>query len=144
MDDINDRTNALKKMPLLMDLPHGELEAIAKRLKIESYERGVDIIRQGTSGSSAYFVLSGKCDVRRGASKGGRRITFLEPGDFFGELSILQPAPRSATVVAYEPTVVLVLTAHEFKTALNTNRAMAMQLVKILAKRLQGKEEEFA
>ena len=143
MDDINERTNALKKMPLLSDLPHGELEAIAKRLKIESYAQGVDIIRQGTSGSSAYFVLSGKCDVRRGASKGGRRVGFLDPGDFFGELSILCPAPRSATVVAYEPTVVLVLTAHEFKSALTSNRAMAMHLVKILAKRLQSKEEDF-
>ncbi len=142
MDDIDERTNALKKMPLLSSLPHGELEALAKRLKIESYEQGVDIIRQGTSGSSAYFVLSGKCDVRRGASKGGRRISFLEPGDFFGELSIIHPAPRSATVVAYEPTVVLVLTAHEFKSALTTNKSMAMHLVKVLAKRLQGKEEE--
>jgi CRP-like cAMP-binding protein len=144
MDDLNERTNALKKMPLLSDLPHGELESIAKRLKIESYEQGVDIIRQGTSGSSAYFVLSGRCDVRRGASKGGRRLSFLEPGDFFGELSILLPAPRSATVIAYEPTVVLVLTAHEFKSALTSNKSMAMHLVKILAKRLQGKEEEFS
>ena len=100
MDDISERTNALKKMPLLSDLPHGELEAIAKRLKIESYEQGVEIIRQGTSGSSAYFVLSGKCDVRRGQSKGGKRINFLEPGDFFGELSIIHPAPRSATIPA--------------------------------------------
>jgi protein phosphatase len=143
MDDIDERTKALKKMPLLSDLPHGELESLAKRLKIESYEQGVEIIRQGTSGSSAYFVLSGKCDVRRGASKGGKRINFLDPGDFFGELSIIHPAPRSATVVAYEPTVVLVLTAHEFKTALTSNRSMAMHLVKVLAKRLQGKEEEF-
>ena len=143
MDDIRDRTNALKKMPLLADLPHGELESIAKRLKIESYEQGVDIIRQGTSGSSAYFVLSGRCDVRRGASKGGRRLGFLDPGDFFGELSIIHPAPRSASVIAYEPTVVLVLTAHEFRSALTSNKAMAMHLVKILAKRLQGKEEEF-
>jgi CRP-like cAMP-binding protein len=71
-------------------------------------------------------------------------MCFLEPGDFFGELSILHPAPRSATVVAYEPTVVLVLTAHEFKSALTSNKAMAMQLVKALARRLQGKEEEFS
>lgn len=142
MDSIPERTNALKTMPLLSDLPHGELEAIARRLKIESYEQGVDIIRQGTSGSSAYFVLSGKCDVRRGTSKGGRRMGFLEKGDFFGELSILHPAPRSATVVAYEPTVVLVLTAHEFKSALTSNKAMALHLVKILARRLQGKEED--
>ena len=142
MDSETERTNALKKMPLLANLPHGELETIARRLKIESYEQGTEIIRQGSSGSSAYFIVSGKCDVRRGQSRGGRRINFLEAGDFFGELSILAPAPRSATVIAFEPTVLLVLTAHEFKQALDTNRSMAMHLVKVLAKRLQSKEDD--
>ena len=69
MDSLDARIDALKKMPLMVSLPHGELEAVAKRMTIESYEEGVEIIKQGSSGSSAYFVVSGKCDVRRGQSK---------------------------------------------------------------------------
>ena len=143
MDSLDARIDALKKMPLMVSLPHGELEAVAKRMAIESYEEGTEIIKQGSSGSSAYFVVSGKCDVRRGPKKSTRRIAFLEAGDFFGELSIISPAPRSATVVAHEATVVLVLTGYEFRSALSSNRSMALHLVKILAQRLQREIDEF-
>ena len=143
MDSIEARIEALKKMPLMVGLPHGELDAVAKRLKIESYEQGVEIIKQGASGSSAYFVVSGRCDVRRGPKNRQRRVAFLGPGDFFGELSVIAPAPRSASVVAHETTVVLVLTGYEFKAALSTNRSMALHLVKILAQRLQREIDEF-
>lgn len=144
MDSIEARTEALKRMPLLADLPHGELEAVAKRLKIESYETGMEIITQGASGSSAYFLVSGRCEVRRGTKKIKKRLAFLTPGDFFGELSVIAPAPRSASVVAQEPTVVLVLTGYEFRAALSTNRSMSLHLVKILAQRLQREIDEFS
>ncbi len=143
MDSIEARIDALKAMPLMVGLPHSELEAVAKRLKIESYEAGMEIIKQGSSGSSAYFVVSGKCDVRRGPKKSQRRLAFLGPGDFFGELSIIAPAPRSASVIANEATVVLVLTGYEFRSALSTNRSMALHLVKVLAQRLQREIDEF-
>ena len=140
MDSIEARIEALKKMPLLVGLPHSELEAVGKRLKIESYQQGVEIIKQGSSGSSAYFVVSGRCDVRRGPKNRQRRVAFLEAGDFFGELSVIAPAPRSASVIAHEPTVVLVLTGYEFRAALSSNRSMAQHLVKILAQRLQPEQ----
>ncbi len=68
----------------------------------------------------------------------------FESGDFFGELSILVPAPRSATVIAAEDTTVFVLTENEFRAALRTNKSMAMHLVTALAARLQRQEDEFA
>ncbi len=144
MDSVTERSKALKKMPLLASLTPAELDAMATRLQVESYERGVEIIRQGSKGSSAYFVLSGKCEVRRGPLKGARRLCFLEPGDFFGELAVIHPAPRTATVLAHEQTIVMVLTPNEFNTALANNPSMALHLVKVLAKRLQLKEDEFA
>ncbi|MFZ5469520.1 MAG: cyclic nucleotide-binding domain-containing protein [Myxococcota bacterium] len=143
MDSLTAGVKALQQMPLLANLPHGELETLAERLKLERYDSGAEIIRQGTSGSSAYFVVSGKCEVRRKTPRGKRRLAFLEPGDFFGELSIVAPAPRSATVTTCEPTVVLVLTEYQFRAALRSNRAMALHLVKVLAERLQRAVDEF-
>lgn len=136
-----DRTNALKKMPLLADLPHSELENLARRLEVETFEAGATIIRQGTSSNSAYFIVEGRCEVRRGAAK--KRIARLDAGDFFGELAIISPAPRAATVITEEPTTVLVLTGAEFRAALLASKSMAMRLVTALARRLQTREDEF-
>lgn len=143
MDSHTERTNALKRMPLLAVLPHSDLEAIAQRMEVKGYEPGDEIIKQGASGASAFFVLSGQCEVRRKVGKGSKRIAFIEAGDFFGELSIVAPAPRSASVVATEPAVLLVLTSTEFNNALRTNRSMALHLVKVLAQRLQKAVDEF-
>ncbi len=140
MDSLDDRTNALKAMPLLADLPHGELAALAKRLKVEEHRSGSEIIKQGAAGSSTYFVVSGRCEVRRKGTT--KRVRYLEAGDFFGELSALSPAPRSASVIAAEATTVLVLTEQEFKAALKAHKSMAMRLAVALAKRLQRDAED--
>ncbi len=144
MDELTGRTNALKTMPLLADLPHSELEKLARRLTVEGHRPGSEVIKQGSSGAAAYFVIDGTCEVRRETRRGSRRVAILKRGDFFGELSIINPAPRSATVVAMEETDLLVLTENDFRDALRTNRSMAMQLVRALAKRLQVREDEFA
>ena len=144
MDSIEERVKALQQMPLLENLPHGDLARLASKLRIESYEAGTEIIKQGASSSSAYLIVSGSCDVRRKTPKGSRRLSFLRKHDFFGELSILVPAPRSASVIAHEPVVVLVLTAWEFNLALRSNKAMALHLVKVLAERLQRADDDFS
>lgn len=143
MDSKDERLNALKTMPLLNALPHGELEAIAGRLKVEHRVAGDEIIKQGATGSAAYLIVSGRCDVRRKSPRGSRRLNVLGPGDFFGELAIVVPGPRSASVVAQEPVTVFVLTAYEFQSALRASKAMAMHLVKVLAERLQQATDEF-
>lgn len=144
MDSIEERVKALQQMPLLENLPNGDLERLAAKLRIESYEAGTEIIKQGASSSSAYLIVSGSCDVRRKTPRGSRRLSFLRKHDFFGELSILVPAPRSASVIAHEPVVVLVLTAWEFNLALRSNKAMALHLVKVLAERLQRADDDFS
>ena len=142
-DSQQDRLTALKTMPLLNGLPHGELEAIAGKLKVETHKAGAEIIKQGATGSSAYLIVSGKCDVRRKSPRGSRRLNVLTAGDFFGELAIVVPGPRSASVVAQEDVTVFVLTAYEFQSALRASKAMAMHLVKVLAERLQQATDEF-
>lgn len=144
MDELTQRTNALKAMPLLADVPHGELEKLAARLTVEQHRTGSVIIKEGSSGAAAYFIVSGSCEVRREGRRGSKRIGVLKRGDCFGELSIINPAPRSATIVALENMDLLVLSEQDFRDALRSNRSMSLQLVRALAKRLQAKEDEFA
>lgn len=138
-----DAVSALKAMPLLADLPHSEVERLASRAKVEHYVIGEELIKEGTSGSMAYFVVSGTCDVRRKRGSQQRRVATMGPGDFFGELSIIDPAPRTATVTAAEDVTVLVLSGYDFNAALKSNKSMALHLVKTLAKRLRVQEDEF-
>lgn len=134
---------ALKAMPLLAGLPHAEVERLASRAKVEHYVIGEELIKEGTSGSSAYFLISGSCDVRRKRGSQQRRVATLGPGEFFGELSIIDPSPRTATVTAVEDVSVFVLSGYDFNTALKGNKSMALYLVKTLAKRLRVQEDEF-
>lgn len=138
-----DAIAALKAMPLLADLPHSEVERLASRAKIEHYAIGEELIKEGTSGSMAYFLVSGTCDVRRKRGSQQRRVATMGPGDFFGELSIIDPAPRTATVTAADDVTVLVLSGYDFNAALKGNKSMALHLVKTLAKRLRVQEDEF-
>lgn len=144
MDELTQRTNALKAMPLLADVPHGELEKLASRLTVEQHRTGSVIIKEGSSGAAAYFLVAGSCEVRREGKRGPKRVSVMKRGDCFGELSIINPAPRSASVIALENCDVLVLTEQDFRDALRSNRSMALQLVRALAKRLQVKEDEFS
>jgi serine/threonine-protein kinase len=138
-----DPVAALKAMPLLSGLPHAEVERLAHRAKVEHYAIGEELIKEGTSGSMAYFIVAGTCDVRRRRGNQQRRVATLGPGEFFGELSIVDPAPRTATVTAADDVTVFVLSGYDFAAALKANKSMALYLVKSLARRLRVQEDEF-
>jgi CRP-like cAMP-binding protein len=140
MSDPLDRVNALKTIPLLAGLPHSDLERLAKKVREETHAPGVELIKEGTSGSSVYLIVSGACEVRRGAN----RITVLERGEFFGELSILDPAPRTASVSVYEAAHLIILEGYDFRTALSSNMDMSQRLIRALAERLRQFTDEFA
>jgi CRP-like cAMP-binding protein len=140
MDPLSDPVTALKSIPLLAGLPHGDLERLAKKVREERPGRGTELIKEGTSGSSVYLIVEGQCEVRRA----GGRIALLGPGEFFGELSIIQPAPRTATVSVYEDARVLVLEGYDFRAALTSNTAMAHQLIRVLAERLRQLTDDFS
>lgn len=135
-----DRVNALKTIPLLAGLPHSDLEALAKKVNEVRHLPGVEIIKEGTSGSSVFLIVEGQCEVRRG----GTRIRELKAGDFFGEISILDPAPRTATVRATEACLLLVLEGYDFRTALKSSMQMSQKLIATLAERLRKMTDEFA
>lgn len=97
------------------------------------FPAGGYIVRQGEIGTGFYLVASGKVRVERA----GRLLAAMGPGEFFGELSVLDQAPRMAHVIAVDPTTCLALPSWEFTKILEKNPKIALGVLKVLARRLR-------
>jgi CRP-like cAMP-binding protein len=117
--------------------PEG-LAAVAERAIEVDFPDGRQIVRQGEVGTGFFLIASGGADVVRD----GRTIARLGPGDFFGELSLLDGEPRIATVVARTPTTCLAIASWEFETVLETQPGLAIAILRGVARRLRAVSEE--
>jgi CRP/FNR family cyclic AMP-dependent transcriptional regulator len=88
---------------------------------------------EGSMGREFYLILEGNAAVR----KGGRKVATLGPGQYFGELALLDKGPRSATVVAETPMTLLVIGQREFAAVLDEVPTMAHKLLSAMAARLR-------
>ncbi len=100
-----------------------------------TYAPGATLVKEGEASSFLYFISNGHAVVTTAAE--GQR-TVLGPGDFFGELGLIEHHPRSATVVAQDEVTVVVVGAWEFRTFLEQNPEMAVPMVYALVARLHG------
>jgi len=127
----------LQRTSLFSRCSRRDLAGIAKLTEIVRYEPGANIVTQGAPGNEFYVVLEGHALVRRN----GRRIGELGPGDYFGELALLDPAPRNADVVASEPTSVARLGVGPFCTMLRSAPAVNERLLAGLARRVRDADQ---
>ena len=95
----------LKQHPLLARLTLEQVLRFASSGELESFAAGENIVEEGTMGDALYLILSGAATVHVGGVD-SRPLAALLPGEFFGEMSLVEPAVRSATVRATEPTEV--------------------------------------
>ena len=95
--------------------------------------RGRALCEEGTIGREFFFVVDGTASVRRN----GRRVTTLGPGKWFGELSLLDRQPRSATIVSETPMTLLVLEQRRFNGLLDEMPTLARKLLAAMALRLR-------
>ena len=107
--------------------------AIAKRAVEVDFPQGRRIARQGEVETGFFLIVTGSVSVVRD----GTVIATLGPGQFFGELSLLDRRPRIATVVADEPTTCLALPSWEFQQLLETEPRIAAAVLKEVAGRLR-------
>ena len=96
----------LRKLPLLAGVEEVALQKVASVLQVRTATRGQTILNKGSAGDYLLFLLSGRLQVVD-ITEDGRAIglSFLEPGDYFGELSVIDGLPRSASVVASAPSM---------------------------------------
>ncbi len=121
----------LQSCDVFKDSPAQLIAAISKEMKREHFEAGQEIIQQGDSGDKFYVIRSGHVDVTKQQPDGSSKLLVkLTSGAYFGELALIDDAPRAATVTATEPTELLVLGKERFLEAVETNSDMVKQLRK--------------
>lgn len=123
----------LGTVPLFAGLGKRDLQRIAKASDTIPVEEGRVLVDQGRAGHEFFLILEGYATVRRN----NRKVTTLGPGMYFGELSLLDRGPRSASVVADGPMSLLVLGQREFAGVLAEVPAMASKMLSTMAQRLR-------
>jgi CRP-like cAMP-binding protein len=127
----------LARVPLFAKCTPEEIAAIEAVSQEHAYEQHQIIVTQGTPGQAFYTILSGRVEIwRDGVSLGA-----LGPGDFFGDMSLLDQAPRSATIKAMVPTTCLMLSSWDFKAVLEKHPSIAIKLLEVLSRRLRVADE---
>jgi CRP/FNR family transcriptional regulator, cyclic AMP receptor protein len=124
---------ALAEVPLFAHLSGRDLRRVHAVTEEYTYPEGTVIAREGSSGDAFFVILEGQADVKRG----GRRVATMWPGDFFGEISLLDGGPRTATVSAQTSIRCLVLLHEEFLRLLASDGAFAAKILRGAARRLR-------
>jgi CRP/FNR family cyclic AMP-dependent transcriptional regulator len=127
-------TERLKTVPLFSACSARELASIGRFLKQVDYPAGRQIVKQGHVGVGLYIILDGETKV----VVGDRTRRRLGPGAFFGEISLLDRGPRSATVVAETPVRALSLSAWNFRAALKEHPNLAVKMLEEMARRVRA------
>ena len=126
----------LASVPLLSGVDERVRRRLAEIGKRRTYAAGEAIVREGSTGTALYIVLSGRARVERADSGVGE----LGPNDFFGELALIEEEPRSASVIAVDETECLLFPAWEFRALLDEHPQIAVAIMRALIERLHRRE----
>ena len=129
----DDKIEALSKVPLFAGCSRKELEFLVTRTDEVDVPAGRTLITQGTAADSFYLLLTGEATVR----VDGRDRPPLRPGSFFGEISMLDRGPATATVVTSGPSRLMVMSHAQFRDAIRSNDLLLSQVMAAMAERLR-------
>jgi CRP-like cAMP-binding protein len=129
----SNREAIISACPLFKGLDADGAAAISRVAVEVEFPAEHPIARQGEIGSGMFIVVDGRVRVLRD----GQVITHLGPGEFFGELSVLDGAPRNATVTADEPTTCLAIATWDAERVMREEPGVALALLRVLAGRLR-------
>ena len=130
------KVDRLARVPLFAAISKRDLEFVASRIDEISLEPGQTLIREGQPTESFFILESGHVQVTRA----GRPAARLGPGDFFGEIGMLDRGPATATVVTDGPVEAMVLSHSQFRDAIKGNDSLALQVIAAMAQRLRANE----
>lgn len=138
-----DKVELLRRVDLFSGLKEKALKGLAEFCAERLFKKGQTLVEQGDSGLGLYIVVSGKVKIVKKRSTGDElEIAILGAGDFFGEMTVLDHSPRSASVIAVEDTKCLILTAWEFKARLEEHPEIALKVLPVVVKRFRETNEK--
>jgi CRP-like cAMP-binding protein len=127
----------IQKVPLFADLDRRELQDLAGWFKERSFSEGEEVVSEGRGGIGFFVIEQGEASV----SVHGDERAALGPGDYFGEVALIDEGARSATVTAKGDLRTYGLTSWEFRPLVENNASIAWKLLQTMAKRLRAAEE---
>lgn len=133
MGTTKDIVSRLAKVPLFSDCSQRDLQTIARVVREIPHTAGTVIAREGDPGVGLFILLEGTAEV----SIGGRKKATLGPGEFFGEIALLDGGPRTATVTAKTNVNLLGLTEWVFRGLMSEHPSIALKTLQQMAGRLR-------
>jgi CRP/FNR family cyclic AMP-dependent transcriptional regulator len=131
------KADALGLCPFFAGLSRKELGELAKRTEDLEVEAGKALAREGEPGSEFFVIVEGDVSV----TKDGQEIRTLGPGDFFGEIALIEDRPRTATVTAKTPLRFFVLTRQNFRSLLQQQPELEDKVMRALEERVRATEQ---
>jgi CRP/FNR family cyclic AMP-dependent transcriptional regulator len=131
------RATALGRVPLFAGISDDSMQRLAEVAGEQDFPAGSFIVRQGQVGTGLYVIIVGKARVVRGSEE----LAQLGPGEFFGELAVIDQQPRMASVQAEIDTSCLALASWDLLALLERDPALSLNLIKALAERLRAAGE---
>jgi CRP/FNR family transcriptional regulator, cyclic AMP receptor protein len=135
-----EREALIADVDLFRDLSRARLKRLAAAAREVSHPVGKAIATEGLGAHAFHYILEGEAEV----TKDGRVLRTLGPGDYFGEISMIDGKPRSATVSAIAPLHVLAIPHQEFEQVIDEDPGFARHLLKTLCARLREAEARSA
>ena len=123
----------LKKVPLFAGLDNKELQEIARSMRERRFKAGDTVTQEGAGGVGFFVVEEGQADVNVGGESKGS----VGPGDYFGEIALINESPRTATLTARTDMICYGMTPWDFRPLVESNSAIAWKLLTAMADKLK-------
>jgi CRP/FNR family transcriptional regulator, cyclic AMP receptor protein len=124
----------LQRVPLFADFDRGDLQRLARSFKERTFAAGSTVSAEGKSGAGFFVIESGEATVTVRDTERAK----LGPGDYFGEIALIDDGSRSATVTADSELRCYGLTSWEFRPLVESNASIAWRLLETMAQRLRA------
>jgi CRP-like cAMP-binding protein len=132
----------LAAVPLFSGLTRHDLQNLTVGARERTYAAGETLMAQGAPSAALFVLTEGKVRVFQRTDAGERELRTMGRGEVVGEYSVLTDLPRTASVVAMEPTKAILIPSWDFRVALNKNPEISLKLLSKMAERLIRMEQD--
>jgi CRP/FNR family transcriptional regulator, cyclic AMP receptor protein len=127
----------IQKVPLFSGLDKKELQGLASSMKERRFDVGNTIAVEGQTGVGFFIIEEGEATI----SVKGEELNTLGPGDYFGEVALIDDGARTATITAKSPLKCYGITSWEFRPLIEQNADLAWKMLQMMAKMLRASEQ---